>query len=86
MFMDYLQSVLFNPHIDYNIRNSDVSIQTCQKVLHNHVPWKKNNIRRDHKPFMNKKISKSIMQRTGFRNKFLKNPSNESRHIYTKQH
>lgn len=35
---------------------------------------------------MNKKISKSIMQRTGFRNKFPKNPSNESRHIYTKQH
>ena len=42
-------------------------------------------IRGNHKPFMNKSLSKTIMQQTRFRNKFLKNPTDENRYIYTKQ-
>ena len=34
---------------------------------------------------MNKRLSKTTMQRTRFRNKFLKNPADENRYIYTKQ-
>ena len=37
------------------------------------------------KQFMNKRLSKAIMQRTRFRNKFLKNPTDENKYIYTKQ-
>ena len=38
-----------------------------------------------YKPFMNKRLSKAIMQRTRFRNTFVKNPTDENRYIYTKQ-
>ena len=34
---------------------------------------------------MNKRLPKAIMKRTNFRNKFLKNPTDENRYIYTKQ-
>ena len=36
-------------------------------------------IRRNNKPFMTKALSKSITDRTRFRNKFLKNPTDGNR-------
>ena len=84
-FMNYLQSVLFDPHTDYKIHDSDVFFQICQKVLDNHALRKKKYIRGNHKPFMNKRLAKAIMQRTRFRNRFLRNPTDENRYIYTKQ-
>ena len=34
---------------------------------------------------MNKRLSKALMQRTRFRSKFFKNPTDENSYIYTKQ-
>ena len=63
-FMNSLQSVLFDPRADYNIRDPDTFFQINQKVLDNHAPRKKKYIRRNHKPFlskMSKRLSKTIM-------------------------
>ena len=46
---------------------------------------KKKYIRGNNKPFMTKELSKSIMERTRLRNKFLKNPITEHKLAYTKQ-
>ena len=77
--------MLFDPHTDHNTHGLELFFQICQKVLDNHAPRKKKHIRGNPKPFMNKILSKAIMQRTCFRNKFLKNPTDENRYIYTKQ-
>ena len=84
-FMNSFQSVLFDPHTDYRIRDADILFLICQKVLDNHAPRKKKYKRGNHKLFMNKRLSKAIMQRTCFRNKFLKNPTDKNRYIYIKQ-
>ena len=42
-------------------------------------------LRGNNKPFVTKTLSKAIMQRTRFRNKFLKNPTTENRLIYNRQ-
>ena len=60
-FMNSLQSVLFDPRADYNIRDPDTFFQINQKVLDNHAPRKKKYIRRNHKPFLSKRLSKTIM-------------------------
>ena len=79
-----MQSTLESQNIDY-IKNPDLFFEICQKVLNHHDPRKKKNIRRNNKPFMTKALSKAIMQRTRFRNKFLKNPTSENRLIYNSQ-
>ena len=80
-FMNSLQSGLFDPHTDYN--NHDFEI--CQTVFDIHAPQQKKYIRENHKPLLNKRLSKAIMQRTLLRNKFPKHPADENRYIYTKQ-
>ena len=40
---------------------------------------------RNNKAFMTKAYSKAIMQRTRFRNKFLKNPNDQNQLLYNKQ-
>ena len=70
-FMNSLLSELFDPHVDYNIHDLDIFFQICQKVLDNHSPRKKEYIRGNHKPFMNKRLSKAIMQRTRFQQVYL---------------
>ena len=47
-------------------------------------PRKKKYIRGNHKPFMNKRLSKGIMQRTCFRDKF-QDPTDGNRYTYTIQ-
>ena len=42
-------------------------------------------IRGNNIPLMTKTFSKAIMQRTRFRNKFLKNTTDQSKLIYSKQ-
>ena len=54
-------------------------------MLNNHAPRKKKYIRGNNKPFMTKAYSKAIMARTRFRNKFLKNPSEQNKETYNKQ-
>ena len=50
--------------------NPSVFFDICSKVLNNHAPRKKTYIRGNSKPFMTKELSKTIMQRTGFRTNF----------------
>ena len=46
---------------------------------------KKKNIRRTNKSFMTKTLSKSIMERMRFRNKFLENPEKKNCNILLKK-
>ena len=40
-FMNSLQSMLFDPHTDYNIHDPDIFFQICQKLITMH-PNRKN--------------------------------------------
>ena len=82
--MNSLQSALNNQNGDY-VKNPDLFFKFYHEVLNKHVPRKKNFIRGNNKPFMNKALSKAIMQGTRHGNKFLKNPTNQSMFNYTKQ-
>ena len=54
-------------------------------VFNNHGPRKKKFIRRNNKSFMTNTYSRATTRRTRFRNKFLKNPTEEKKLIYNKQ-
>ena len=56
-----------------------------KNALNKHPPRKKNYICGNNKPFATKAYSKAIMQRTSFRNKFLKNPTDLNKILYSKQ-
>ena len=60
-------------------------IEICQKSSNYHTDTKQKFIRGNHLPFMNKTLSKAIMHRTKFRNKHLRNKTNENKKKYTKQ-
>ena len=60
-------------------------IYICENELNHHAPRKKKYIRGNTKPFMTKTLSKSIMERTRFRNRDLKNPTDENRLAFTTQ-
>ena len=55
------------------------------KILEKHAPMKKRFLRANQAPFVNKKISKEIMKRSRFRNKFLHSKSDIDRKAYNKQ-
>ena len=84
MFMNSLQSALNNQNGDF-VKIPDLFFNICHEVLNKHAPRKKKYIRGNNKPFMTKALSKTIMQRTRLRNKFLKNPTNQNRLSYTNQ-
>ena len=83
-FMDSLILALNSRNIDYT-KNPDVFFEVCQNELNHHAPRKRKYIRGNNKSFMTKALSKSIMERTHLRNKFLKNPTNENRLAYTRK-
>ena len=83
-FMNSLLYTLNEERIDYS-KNSDNFFEICHTVLNTHAPKKKKYIRGNNKPFMTKTFSKAIMQRTRFRNSFLKNPTDQNKLIYNKQ-
>ena len=62
-------------------------LEICENTLHRHVPRKKKfiRVRKNHSPFMNKELSKTIMKRTRLRNKFLINESPGNRENFNKQ-
>ena len=82
--MDSLHYTLSEEQIDYS-KNPDRFSKISRNVLKKQVPRKKKYDRGNNKPFMNKKYSKTIMQRTCFRNKFLKNPTDLNKVLYNKQ-
>ena len=75
-FMDSLLYTLNEERIDY-IKNPDKFFEICNTVLNTHAPKKKKYIRGNNKPFITTTFSKAIKQRTRFRNKFLKNTTNQ---------
>ena len=57
----------------------------CTETLNKHAPRKRKTTRGNKSPFINKKISKTIMKRNELRNKFLKHKTDESRQAFVKQ-
>ena len=60
-------------------------LKLAKMFLINTHTEKKKYIRENNKPFMTKAYSKAIMQRTSFRNRFLKNPTDLYKVLYNKQ-
>ena len=58
---------------------------SCSVILNKHAPQKKKYMRGNQSPFMNKTLSKTIMQRSKLRNLFLKKRTEENRNNYVKQ-
>ena len=83
-FMNYLLYTLNGERIDYSNKNPDKFFEICNTVINTHAPKTKKYICGNNKPFMTKTFSKAIMQRTRFRNKFLKNGTNQNKLIYNK--
>ena len=82
--MNSLQVTLSEEQIDYSKKTNKV-FEISQSLLNKHEPRKEKYIRRNNKSFMTKACSKAIMQRTRFRNKFLKNPTDLNKVRYKKQ-
>ena len=55
-----------------------------QEILQKHAPLKSKQVRGNHAPFMNKELSKVIMNKSRLRNKYLKWPSRENFLAYKK--
>ena len=56
----------------------------CTGVLNRHAPLKEKYTRANNSPFMNKKLSKAVMNRSRLRNKFLRNPTDVNKSAYAK--
>ena len=56
----------------------------CTGVLNRYAPLKEKYIRANNSPFMNKRLSKAVMNRSRLRDKFLNKPTDENRSNYTK--
>ena len=56
-----------------------------QEILQKHAPLKSKQVRGNHAPFMNKELSKVIVNKSRLRNKYLKWPSRENFLAYKKR-
>ena len=85
-FINSLTEILFEDEdTESFVKDPDYFYKVCTEVLNQHAPHKKKYLRGNNKRFMNKALSKAIMQRTKLRNKFLKDPSAENKFSYNKQ-
>ena len=85
-FINSLTEILFEDEdTESFVKDPDYFYKVCTEVLNQHAPRKKKYVRGNNKRFMNKALSKAIMQRTKLRNKFLKDPSAENKFSYNKQ-
>ena len=75
--------------IEVNRNNCDKSFKNFtfsgNAILNKHAPQKKKYVRGNESPFMNKTLSKVIMQRSKLRNLFPKKRTEENRNNYVKQ-
>ena len=67
------------------VKDPDCFCIVCTEVLNQYAPCKKKYDHGNNKQFMNKALSKAIMQRTKLRNKFLEDPSAANGSSYNKQ-
>ena len=58
---------------------------SCNIILNEQAPQERKYVRGNQSPFMNKTLSKAIMQRSKLRNIYLKNRTEENRNNYAKQ-
>ena len=85
-FINSLNEVLFEgEYTESFVKDPDCFYKVCTEVLNQHAPRKKKYDCGNNKRFMNKVLSKAIMQRTKLRNKFLKDPSAANKFSYNKQ-
>ena len=68
-----------------NVHPMTYFLRKCKIALDSRAPLKYKYLRSNHSPFMNKNISKAIMDRTRLRHKFLRSRSIEDRKAYNKQ-
>ena len=57
----------------------------AEKTFNKHAPIKSKYLRANQAPFMNKSISKAIMNRSRLRKEYLKNRSVENKFLYNRQ-
>ena len=60
-------------------------LKCVKKTLGHHAPANQKFVWGNHSPFMNKTLSKAVMHRTRFRNKYLRNKTDENKRKYRKQ-
>ena len=82
-FMDSLQHILGQESFDWS--KTLISFITFVIQYLTLMGRKRNYIRGNNKPFITKPYSKAIIQRTRFRNKFLKNANDQNKLLYNKQ-
>ena len=87
-----LDSVAFSRELNQRLNdidianvNYDVFQSNFLVLLNEHAPLKKKFVRANNAPFMTKRLSKAIMNRTRLRNKFLKTPNRENEINYKRQ-
>ena len=80
--MDFLCLALVKIFITLKIQTYFLTYARMHLIIMLH---EKKYIRGNNKPFMTKALSKSIMSRTRFRDKFLENPTNKNKLAYTSQ-
>ena len=69
----------------YRTENSYSKLtEILSETLNKHAPMKSKTVRGNHAPFMNKELSKSIMNKSRIKNKYLKWPSRENYLEYKK--
>ena len=72
-------------HLSNDSPSLDLYVDICIRTLDVYAPKKKKYLRANSSPFMNKAISKIVMDRTRLRNKFLKNRTAENKLAYNRQ-
>ena len=85
IFRDWLQKIFPQNLGNSCDQDADDFLISCNKILDQNAPRKKNYVRGNHSPFINKNLPKAIMLRTKLRNIFFKNRTEENKGRYTKQ-
>ena len=74
-----------NSHKSKNNVNYEEIKSSMMTRLEQRAPRKKMFLRANNSPFMNKKLSKAIMARSRYKNRYTKNPTSENKMKYNKQ-
>ena len=83
-YYSYFDNGMFRPCLFNDLSKEDVGniekiIKVCINTLNNHTPRKKKYTRGNHLPFINKELSKAVMNRTRLKNVYLRKRSDGNR-------
>ena len=84
-FLNDVKKCDFSLKTDDPNENCNFLTNTFINIANNHAPLKKKFIRENQAPFMTRNLRKKIYTRSGFRNKFCKNPTKENKKLYKVQ-